>query len=292
MEFALREIKDRIYFFRPTRTSSGILVSYRDDVGCAQIGWDVEDIYKLKPADKDVLIRALVEQEPFAKLIECKRENKRVPVVFTRAFGDRNAIYCAIELKASFADARYVTRRLGFGALALSGCDEEAATPMDVDPKLYKYLNTIYCGNADPERAQRDFPDSPDMVADAIMMICEFIGVQLELDMTMDIWEHTESRFSFMRCALLAVVFGCIARKYTKKRMLSVELCRCFDNCRLKFALDFYSEDDERCAEAVLGEFSRIMDVAIAQERGESCVYEAIPMELDLEVIGVKEKDF
>lgn len=288
----MREFKDRIYFFIPTRMSLGILVAYRDDAGRELIGQDVETIYKLAPCDKDALIEVLQEQEPFAKLIQCQREGRRVPVVFTRTFGDRTAMYCVIELMASYADALCVTHGLGFAKSVLPNFDGgDACNCADVsDRMLFKYLNTLYSSNAQPTYPPREWSQDTVDVADEIMAICEFIGVGLELDVSLNVWEHMESRFSFRRCAELVAVFGCAARRYTKRRVLGVELCRGFDNFRLRFMLDFDSEQSEQSASMMLGEFSKITDVAIAWERGEICTYEAIPMELELEVAGVKEE--
>ena len=289
----LRELKDRVYFFVPTRMSLGILIAYRDNVGEATVGMDVEEIYKLRAQDADALARALEDQQPFAKLFECQRGNGRTAVIFTRAFADRTAMYCAIELEASYRDLLAVTVRLGFGESVIEYLDAELKDDLDgvePDPKLFKYLNTVYSSNAKQTVTQRQWPDSPVDVADEIMAICEFLGVQLELDLTMDIWDHTESRFSFKRCAEIVAVFGCVARRYTVRRVLGVELCRCFDNFRIKILLDFDSSKSEAEACAVIGEFSRIMDVAISSERGESFTYEAIPRELELEVAGVKEE--
>ena len=85
-------------------------------------------------------------------------------------------------------------------------------------------------------------------------------------------------------------MLACVARRYTKRRVLGVDLCRCFDNFKIKFALDFDCDESEHQAAAILGEFMRVTDTAIAYDRNETVTYEAIPMELEIEVAGVKER--
>lgn len=288
----MRELKDRIYFFVPTRMSLGILLAYRDDLGTVSIGCDIEDIYNIKPLDKDDLINALGEQKPFARLFECTRDGKRLPIIFMRFFADRTALYCAVELKYSYSDVVAATLQLGYGETVLPTCDalclsQPSKTTNDI--KLYKYLNTVY-GIGNQNISLKDWCDSPAELAEEIMAVCDYLGVQLELDLTLDLDDRTETLFSFKRCMELVAVFACVARRYTQKRILGVELCQCAYNFRVKFLLDFDSVASEREASDALETFLRVMDVAIGFERGEVVTYEAIPSEPELEVVGVKEE--
>jgi hypothetical protein len=253
-------------------------------------GQDVDDIYKMKASDRGDLVRALVEPQPFARLIECGREGKRVPVIFTRSFYDRAAMYCAIELKWSYADVLAVTSRLGFGEAVVPGFDAaKAQDACGVDPKLFKYLNSIYA-SAEVTCPPKEWPSSSEGIANAIYAICDFLGVQLELDAAIDLEDHTEAWFSFRRCAELAIIFACVARRYTHRRVLGVELCRCMYTYRLSFFLELDSRESEGLTTDIIGNFAKITDVTLNSERGETCVYQAIPMELELEVAGVKER--
>lgn len=288
----MRELKDRIYFFVPTRMSLGILLAYRDDLGSATVGCDLEEIYKVKPCDKDVLIQALGESKPFARLFECTRDGKRLPIIFMRCFADRTAMYCAIELKYSYSDVLSATLQLGYGEEVITGPDVLKSSRSDKaidDAKLYKYLNTVY-GIGNRHVCDKEWCDSPIAVADEIMAICDFLGVRLELDLTVDLDDSTQTRFSFKSCMEMVAVFACVARRYTRKRVLGVELCRCAYNFRVKFLLDCDSDTREREAEDALATFLRMMDVAVVFERGELMTYESMPSEPELEVVGVKEE--
>ena len=288
----MRELKDRLYFFVPTRMSLGILLAYRDDLGELRAGCDVEDIYRFKSRDRDALIRSLASERPFARLIECKRGGKRLPIIFIRSFADRTAMYCAVELKCNYAQTLAATLQLGYGETVLTEYDASAASAasaadkMASDGRIYKYLNTIYGAG---ERGATP-SDSPVAVADDILALCDFLGVQLELDVATDLGDRTELHFSFKRCMELAAVFACVARRYTKRRVLGVELCRCAYTLRVRFSLDFDSEESESEATDVLESFLRIMDVSISRERDGVVTYEAMPNEPELEVAGVKEE--
>jgi len=214
-----------------------------------------------------------------------------------RLFYDVRAMYWAIELEYPFRDVCSVLAALGLDGICVTDEIKQAAdmaSPRDVvDGWLFSIVNhmremylAIAAGDGTPIKY------TPQDLAYFAADMCELIGAQLELMLSCDTDyapEINEMRYSHQQYAELVAVFACIARRHTKERKLSIELCQCGQNFRVRCMLNYQSDRDREQADTVISAYSAWRDGAIILEGGEISCYEAIPAERLLEVVGLKQ---
>ena len=290
------EIRDRSYFFVSARDSLGALVAYRSDGEDVAIGTDVCDLFDLGARERELISFPLRMGMPFMAVVEHYRGSERRAAIFMRPFYGQGSLYVAVEPDCPFSVTCAALSALPYDGILMSeGVLREIRGASDAafDPHICSLLQSIYQMYASFGTDESTYHDVS-AVSQAVGALCDIIGVGLELklfydDEPADI--SCDRTFSWRRFIELFAVIAAVARRYTVKRRVGVEIYTRGRSYRVKCLLDYYSSEDEAMGEGIIDSYCTLCDNALTAYRDGARVYEFVPNERELEVVGVKQDD-
>ncbi len=281
----MREFKDRLYFFVPTYESLGRLVAYRADTNDLIVGADIESVFKISKEDRNIFKAQINSSSTFMIFIKCRG---RI-VLLERPVYDYHSMYLAIEFMCPSDEVCKAIPEI-YNDATILGKSVSLSYSNEADIGLVSLISDMYeLFKLGSKHELADKEPTFEGIARAARSICEIIGVQLKTDYSKGedrIFLDDNIRFSWQKCLELLMVFACVSRLYTTKRVLQMEICHCGKNFRLIFKPDYFSSKDKEEASSMINKYSVFRGQPIAYEDG---CYESVPFQVVLENIGVKD---